>query len=181
MISDREIEREIREKLALGKYRAGRALGWGRRATDAAVEAGHMPVIRGARPTVPTSWLRAQLRLTIEPKEGIVNLLELKNPTRKTTEEIDLTFVCDDTFEKMRDALIAAKAPIVVDDAGGLFVKSRDGDYWRLNNTARILCGLEPYLKFKRNGKLVAFPAKVGREFVRRALEGQWFKTKHQE
>jgi len=58
------IEREIRHKLAVGKYKAGRALGWGRRATDAAVAAGQMPIIPGPKPTVPTSWLRKQLGLT---------------------------------------------------------------------------------------------------------------------
>ena len=59
-----ELERDIREKLALPKYKAGRALGWGRRVTDAAVEAGDMPIIDGPKPRVPTSWLRERLGLS---------------------------------------------------------------------------------------------------------------------
>jgi hypothetical protein len=63
-MTDKEIERDIRRRLAIGKYKAGRALGWGRRATDAAVAAGQMPIIPGPKETVPTSWLRKQLGLT---------------------------------------------------------------------------------------------------------------------
>jgi hypothetical protein len=58
-----DLERDIREKLALSKYRAGRAIGWGRRATDEAVGTGKMPIIDGPRPMVATAWLRAQLQL----------------------------------------------------------------------------------------------------------------------
>jgi hypothetical protein len=63
VMKDKAIEFEIRERLAVGKYKAGKALGWGRRATDAAIKAGAMPIIAGPKPTVPTSWLRQQLRL----------------------------------------------------------------------------------------------------------------------
>jgi hypothetical protein len=62
-MTDKELEREIQEKLTLGKYKAGRALGWGRRVTDEAVAAGKMPIIDGPKQTVPTSWLRKQLGL----------------------------------------------------------------------------------------------------------------------
>ena len=62
-MSAEDLERDIREKLALSKYRAGRAIGWGRRATDEAVETGKMPIIDGPKPMVATAWLRAQLRL----------------------------------------------------------------------------------------------------------------------
>jgi hypothetical protein len=63
VMKHKDIEFEIRQRLAVGKYKAGRALGWGRRATDAAIRAGAMPIIAGPKPTVPTSWLRLQLRL----------------------------------------------------------------------------------------------------------------------
>jgi len=65
-MNDKDIESEIRQRLAVGKYKAGKALGWGRRATDAAIKAGVMPIIAGPKPTVPTSWLRQQLRLINE-------------------------------------------------------------------------------------------------------------------
>jgi len=65
-MSDNDIESVIRQRLAVGKYKAGRAFGWGRRATDAAIKAGAMPIIAGPKPTVPTSWLRQQLRLNDE-------------------------------------------------------------------------------------------------------------------
>jgi hypothetical protein len=58
-----QLEREIRRKLTMPKYKAGRALGWGRRVTDAAIEAGKMPIIDGPKQTVPTAWLLKQLHL----------------------------------------------------------------------------------------------------------------------
>jgi hypothetical protein len=63
-MTDEDIESEIRRKLTLPKYQAGRALGWGRRVTDAAIEEGKMPIIDGPKPRVATSWLREQLRLS---------------------------------------------------------------------------------------------------------------------
>jgi hypothetical protein len=63
-MTDEELEQEIRRKLTMPKYKAGRALGWGRRVTDAAVAAGIMPVINGPKPRVPTTWLREQLGLS---------------------------------------------------------------------------------------------------------------------
>lgn len=63
-MTDKELEQEIRQKLTLPKYKAGRALGWGRRVTDDAVEAGKMPIIDGPKPRVPTTWLRKQLGLS---------------------------------------------------------------------------------------------------------------------
>ena len=63
-----ELRRQIFERLALPKYKAGRALGWGRHATDAAVEAGAMPVIDGPKQTVPTEWLRQKLQLSGDAK-----------------------------------------------------------------------------------------------------------------
>jgi hypothetical protein len=58
-----ELRRAVKERLTLPKYRAGQALGWGRRLTDKAVKAGQMPVIDGPKPTVPTSWLRQKLQI----------------------------------------------------------------------------------------------------------------------
>jgi hypothetical protein len=48
MKNSKDIEFEIRQRLAVGKYKAGKALGWGRRATDAAIRAGAMPIIAKA-------------------------------------------------------------------------------------------------------------------------------------
>jgi hypothetical protein len=62
MIDD-ALRKALHDQLALPKYRAGKALGWGRRATDAAHESGRLPVIDGPKPTVPTAWLRKQLHL----------------------------------------------------------------------------------------------------------------------
>jgi hypothetical protein len=62
-MTDEDIESEIRRKLTLLKYKAGRALGWGRVVTDEAVETGKMPIIDGPKQRVATSWLREQLRL----------------------------------------------------------------------------------------------------------------------
>jgi len=63
-MTDEELEREIRRKLTIPKYKAGRALGWGRRGTDDAIATGKMPIIDGPKQTVPTSWLRKQLGLS---------------------------------------------------------------------------------------------------------------------
>ena len=63
-MTDEELEREIQRKLTVPKYKAGRALGWGRRVTDDAIAAGKMPVIDGPKQTVPTTWLRNQLGLS---------------------------------------------------------------------------------------------------------------------
>jgi len=41
-MTDNSDLRDITENLALPKYRAGRVLGWGRRATDQAVAAGQL-------------------------------------------------------------------------------------------------------------------------------------------
>jgi len=63
-MDDLEIQRAVMERLAVPKYWAGRALGWGRRATDAAVAEGKMPVIdSGLKETVSTAWLRKQLQI----------------------------------------------------------------------------------------------------------------------
>jgi hypothetical protein len=59
-----KIERQIRNRLAVPKYQAGQAFGWGRRATDEAIKSGAMPLIDGPKPRVSTAWLRAKLGLT---------------------------------------------------------------------------------------------------------------------
>jgi hypothetical protein len=55
----------IQTRPTVPKYKAGRALGWGRRATKQAVLDGKMPVIEGpkAKESVPTAWLRRQLQI----------------------------------------------------------------------------------------------------------------------
>jgi hypothetical protein len=58
-----ELRRAVKERLTLPKYQAGKALGWGRRATDQAVAAGQMPVIDGPKQPVPTAWIRKQLQI----------------------------------------------------------------------------------------------------------------------
>jgi hypothetical protein len=58
-----ELRRAVKERLTLPKYQAGKALGWGRRATDQAVAAGKMPVIDGPKETVSTEWLRQKLQI----------------------------------------------------------------------------------------------------------------------
>jgi hypothetical protein len=58
--------REVRDKPTLPKYKAGRVIGWGRRATDQAARNGQMPIIDGPRPVVPTSWIRKQLGIETE-------------------------------------------------------------------------------------------------------------------
>jgi hypothetical protein len=57
------------ERLAIPKFDAGRALGWGRKTTEAAVASGDMPVIAApnGKETVPCWWVRQQLRLTDAP------------------------------------------------------------------------------------------------------------------
>ena len=65
-----ELRRQILERLALPKYKAGRALGLGRHATDLAVEAGAIPVIDGPHQTVPTEWLRQKLQIGGRDKHG---------------------------------------------------------------------------------------------------------------
>jgi hypothetical protein len=63
-MDDLEIQRAVMERLTVPKYWAGRALGWGRRATDAAVAGGKMPILdSGLKETVPTAWLRKQLQI----------------------------------------------------------------------------------------------------------------------
>jgi hypothetical protein len=66
-LTDEAVEREIREKLAVRKPVAFRALRLGRRAGKAAVDAGLIPIIAAAG-TVPTPWLRQQLLLTGDSK-----------------------------------------------------------------------------------------------------------------
>ena len=61
-MTNEEIEREIRQKLSVRQAVAFRALGLGKRAGKAAVDAGRIPVIAAAG-TVPTPWLRQQLLL----------------------------------------------------------------------------------------------------------------------
>jgi hypothetical protein len=61
------LRRAVHERFVVGKYEAGRMLGWGRSATDAAVQAGQMPIIDGPKQTVPTAWLRRQLQLDRDP------------------------------------------------------------------------------------------------------------------
>jgi hypothetical protein len=59
------LRRALDERLAVSKYDAAKALGWGRRTTDAAIKAGLMPAITGpGKVTVPCWWLREQLRLS---------------------------------------------------------------------------------------------------------------------
>lgn len=53
----------LQRQPTLPKYKAGRVLGWGRRATDQAVADGKMPVIDGPKQPVPTAWLRKQLKI----------------------------------------------------------------------------------------------------------------------
>jgi hypothetical protein len=63
-LDDAEIQQAVMERLTVPKYWAGRALGWGRRATDVAVAEGKMPVIdSGLKETVPTAWIRRQLQI----------------------------------------------------------------------------------------------------------------------
>jgi hypothetical protein len=64
-MNHKELRRALDERLALPKFTAGQALGWGRRSTEAAIRSGLMPVIPGppGKETVPTWWVREQLRL----------------------------------------------------------------------------------------------------------------------
>jgi hypothetical protein len=64
------LRRAVRTKLTVPKYQDGRALGWGRRATDAAVRSGKLPVIEGPKEVVSTAWLRRQLQLEEETSAG---------------------------------------------------------------------------------------------------------------
>ena len=67
-LTDEAVEREIREKLAVRKPVAFRALRLGRRAGKAAVDAGLDTDHIAAAGTVPTPWLRQQLLLTGDSK-----------------------------------------------------------------------------------------------------------------
>jgi hypothetical protein len=62
-MTDDELRKALHDHLSVPKYVAGRALGWGRRVTDAAHESGQMPVIDGPKPVVATAWLRRKLHL----------------------------------------------------------------------------------------------------------------------
>ena len=62
-MDDLEIQRAVMERLTVPKYWAGRALGWGRRATDMAIADGKLPVIDGPKQAVSTAWLRKKLQI----------------------------------------------------------------------------------------------------------------------
>jgi hypothetical protein len=57
------LTKALHERLTVPKYLAGRIFGWGRRATDQAVEDGKLPVIDGPKQSVSTAWIRKQLQL----------------------------------------------------------------------------------------------------------------------
>jgi hypothetical protein len=63
--STSEIVASLRERLAVPKYSAGKALGWGKRSTDQAVAMGLMPVIPGPgfKAMVPSIWVLKQLQI----------------------------------------------------------------------------------------------------------------------
>jgi hypothetical protein len=63
-MNQERIRRQIRERISVPLSTAGKALGLGRRATRAAVDAGEIPVNRGGgKETVPTDWLRPKVLL----------------------------------------------------------------------------------------------------------------------
>jgi hypothetical protein len=64
-VTDQErIRRQISERISVPLSTAAKALGLGRRATRAAVEAGEIPVFAaGGKETVTTDWLKQQLRI----------------------------------------------------------------------------------------------------------------------
>jgi hypothetical protein len=66
-----QLSRALYERLAIPKLDAGKALGWGRRTTEAAVASGDMPVIAGpnGKDTVPCWWVRAKLGLGNTPPQ----------------------------------------------------------------------------------------------------------------
>jgi hypothetical protein len=61
----KKLHKALFERLAIPKRDAGQALGWGKKTTEAVVANGDMPVIAGpnGKTTVPTWWIRRQLRL----------------------------------------------------------------------------------------------------------------------
>jgi hypothetical protein len=62
-MNDKEIERQIRERLTVRQPLAFRALNLGKRQGKAAVANGSIPTIDVPRQPVPTEWLRQQLML----------------------------------------------------------------------------------------------------------------------
>jgi hypothetical protein len=69
-MNDKEIERQIRERLSVKQPLAFRALGLGKRKGKAAVADGSIPTIDVPGQPVPTEWLRQQLMInTAAPQE----------------------------------------------------------------------------------------------------------------
>ena len=62
--SSAALKQVLSERLTVSAYEAGRALSWGRRATDTAIRMGALPIIDGPRPQVSTEWLKRQLQIT---------------------------------------------------------------------------------------------------------------------